>query len=414
MDLEIKHDVACGLDVHFAVIAACIVKTGPKGGPRYEERSFSTTQQGLSELRAWLLAAGCKMVGMEATGVYWMPVYAALEDHLKVIVGNPSHMKNLRGHKTDRKDAKWIAGLVRHDLVRASYVPTPEFRDARELTRMRRQLVYSQTDIRNEILRALARVGITLSDVLSNVFGVSGMRILNSLAKGEPVIDKLSSLIHHSVKKKLPKLTAALEAPLSEDTRFLLTQGLARLEETETHIRAIEERIAKRMEPHNASIHRLVSIPGIGVTSACIILAEIGVDMSHWPTERHLTSWAGLAPGNRESGGKRMSANLIKGNKHLTTIMVEAATSAVKSKTCYLSKVFGRLRARMGYKKAIVAIARKMLILVYRLLSQHAHYQEPKPRKEDKKAKARTVRKHIKNLEKMGFQVTLTANEVSV
>jgi transposase len=408
MDLEIKHDVACGLDVHFAVIAACLARTGPKGGPRYEERSFPTTQRGLLELRDWLVAADCRAVGMEATGVYWMPVYAALEGHVAMVVGNPGHMKNLRGHKTDRKDAKWIAGLVRHGLIRPSFVPTPEFRDARELTRSRRQLIQARTTVRNEILRSLASKGIPLSDVLSNVFGVSGMGILEALAEGRPVLDELPKLVHRSVKGKLPALTAALEAPLSEVARRLLVIALERLEELEEHIQEVETLIAKQMEPHQESLKVLMSIPGISLTAACIILAEIGVDMSPWPTEKHLSAWAGVSPGNRESGGKRLGASLRKGNVHLTTILVEAASATVKSKTCHLAGVFHRLRARMGYKKALVAIARKLLVIIYRLLSAQRPYQEPDPRPVQDKAKTRAIHKRVKDLERMGFHVQLT------
>ena len=159
---DVVHPIACGLDVHSAVIAACLIRSGPQGGPRYEERSFSSNLRGLHELRDWLISTGCQAVGMEATGVYWIPVYAALEEHLPLRVGNPNHMRNLRGHKTDRKDAKWIAGLVRHDLIRPSFVPKPEFREARELTRCRRQLIHARTSIRNEITRLLAHQGIPL------------------------------------------------------------------------------------------------------------------------------------------------------------------------------------------------------------------------------------------------------------
>ena len=413
MDLEIKHDVACGLDVHFAVIAACLARTGPKGGPRYEERSFPSTQKGLRELRNWLTSSGCQTIGMEATGVYWMPVYAALEGHMSLVVGNPQHMKNLRGHKTDRKDAKWIAGLTRHGLIRPSYVPTPEFREARELTRSRRQLMEARTTVRNEIQRGLACKGITLGNVLSNVFGVSGMGILEALAEGRSVIEELPKLVYRSVKGKLPALTAALEAPLSEVSRRLLTIALNRLEELEEHIQEVEKLISSQMEPHLEPLKRLTGIPGIGVTAACIILAEIGVDMFHWPTERHLSAWAGVAPGSRESGGKRMSSATRKGNVHLTTILVEAASAAVKSKTTHLAGVFHRLRTRLGYKKAIMAIARKLLVIIYRLLSIKADYQEPQPRPAEEKAKLRVVRKRVKDLEGLGFQVSLTPIQAS-
>ena len=408
MDLEIKHEVACGLDVHSAVIAACLVRSGPKGGPKYEERSFPTTQRGLADLREWLVSSGCEVVGMEATGVYWMPVYAALEHHLSLVVGNPGHMKNLRGHKTDRKDAKWIAGLVRHGLIRPSYVPTPEFRDARELTRSRRQLIEARTSVRNEILRNLASKGLPLAKVLSNVFGVSGMGILEALAEGKPVVDELPKLVHRSVKGKLPALTAALEAPLPEVPRALLALELERLEELEEHIQAVERLIVTHLEPHQEALKVLTSIPGVGPTAACVILAEIGVDMSHWPTERHLSAWSGVAPGSRESGGKRMSSATRKGNVHMTTILVEAASAAVKAKNCHLAKVFHRLRSRMGYKKAIVAIARKLLVIIYHLLSKGTTYQEPQAQPFSDKAKTRAIKKRIKDLERMGFEVVLT------
>lgn len=408
MDLEIRHKVACGLDVHFAVIAACLVRTGPKGGPAYEERSYPTTQRGLLELREWLVSAGCEAVGMEATGVYWMPVYAALEGHVALVVGNPGHMKNLRGHKTDRKDAKWIAGLARHGLIRPSFVPTPEFRDARELTRARRQYIQARTTVRNGVLRSLASQGIPLADVLSNVFGVSGMGILEALAGGRSVLEELPRLVHRSVKGKLPALTAALEAPLGAVPRRLLAIALNHLEELEEHIQDVERLIATQMEPHQESLKLLMAVPGISLTAACIILAEIGVDMGHWPTERHLSAWAGVAPGSRESAGKRMGSGIRKGNVHLTTILVEAASAAVKSKTCHLAAVFHRLRARMGYKKAIVAIARKLLVIIYRLLSTRGAYQEPEPRPAQAKATARAIQKRVKDLERLGFQVQLT------
>ncbi|MBL0311841.1 MAG: IS110 family transposase [Holophagaceae bacterium] len=246
---EVIHPVACGLDVHSAILVACLVRSGPSGGPRYEERSFPTALQGLRELRDWLFASGCQAVGMEATGVYWMPVFAALEGHVQMTVGNPNHMQNLRGHKTDRKDARWIAGLVRHDLIRPSFVPKQEFRDARELTRFRRQLIQARTSMRNEVQRLLARQGVTLGTVLSNVFGTSGMAILESLAEGRSVVDELPKLIHHSVKKKLGMLTAALEAPLFPVPRKLLALQLKRLEVVEENIQDVEGLIAAQMAP---------------------------------------------------------------------------------------------------------------------------------------------------------------------
>lgn len=413
MDLDIVHGVACGLDVHFAVIAACLVRSGQKGGPKYEERSFPTTQRGLAELREWLSGAGCEAVGMEATGVYWMPVYAALERHVPMVVGNPQHMRNLRGHKTDRKDARWIAGLMRHGLIRPSFIPPPEFREARELTRSRRQLIQARSSVRNEALRLLARQGITLADVLSNVFGASGMAILDALVDGKSVVEELPSLIHRSVKGKPSALTAALEAPLSAVSRQLLSLNLKRLEELDQHIGVVEHLIQAQLAPYRAQVDLLLKIPGISLTSACIILAEIGVEMSVWPTEKHLAAWAGVAPGSRESGGKRMSARTRKGNVHLTTILVECAGAAVKKKDCHLGVKFQRLRGRIGYKKALMAIARKLLVIIYRILSADSGYQEPQPQPTSEKARTRAIQKRVKDLQQLGYEVRLIPMEAS-
>lgn len=406
---EVVHPVACGLDVHSAIVVACLVRSGPSGGPRYEERSFPTALQGLRELRDWLLASSCQVVGMEATGVYWMPVFAALEGHVRMVVGNPNHMKNLRGHKTDRKDAKWIAGLVRHDLIRPSFVPTQEFRDARELTRFRRQLVQARTSMRNEVQRLLARQGVTLGTVLSNVFGATGMAILEALAEGQSVVDKLPKLIHWSVKKKLGMLTAALEAPLSTVPRKLLVLQLRRLEVVEENIQELENLIAAQMIPFKDQLEMLIKIPGISLTSACIILAEIGVDMSVWPTEKHLAAWAGVAPGCRESGGKHMRAAARKGNPYLCSTLMECAGAAVKTKDCHLGNKYRHLCAQTGSKKkAQMAIARKLVVIIYRLMSKGAKYHEPTSQPPSSKSRHRSIQRHIRELEKLGLMVQLT------
>jgi transposase len=396
------------LDVHSAVVVACLVRSGPNGGPRYEERSFATTLAGLKELRDWLTSSGCIMTGMEATGVYWMPVYAVLEGHVPIVVGNPQHMRNLRGHKTDRKDARWIAGLVRHDLIRPSYVPRPEFRDARELTRFRKQLIQARTAMRNEVQRLLARQGITLGTVLSNVFGTSGMAILEALAEGRSVVEELPKLVHWSVQKKLGMLTAALEAPLDAVPRVLLAHQLKRLETAEEDIQDIERLIAEHLAPFRKEMDLLMTIPGVSLTSACIILAEIGVDMSHWPTEKHLTAWGGVAPGCRESGGIHRKAAIRKGNVHLCTALVECAGAAVKTKGCHLGMKYRRLSAQTGSKmKALLAIARRILVIAYRLLGQGMAYHEPTPRPPSPQAHRKAVEKHVRELHKLGLEVNL-------
>jgi len=408
---DIIHPVACGLDVHLVVVAACLARSGPKGSPVYEERSFPTTRRGLRELRDWLLAAGCEAVGMEATGVYWMPVYAALEGQLRLVVGNPNHMQNLRGHKTDRKDAKWIAGLVRHGLIRPSYVPTPEFREARELTRCRRQLVQARTTIRNEVSRLLAHRGVALrsAEGLSNAFGASGMAILEALAEGRSLEQDLPRLLHRSVKHKAGTLAAALEAGLGEVSRQLLGMHLGRLEAVEEDIAKVERMIAAHLAPYQDRLDLLMTIPGVSYLSACVILAELGVDMAQWPTEKHLAAWGGVAPGCRESAGKQRRAATRKGNPYLCTTMVECAGAAVLKKDCHYRGKYRHLCARTGSKmKARMAIARKLLVVVYHVLKNLEPYREPEARIPTPRSRQRTIQRHLKELQKLGLAVQLT------
>jgi transposase len=408
---DIVHPIACGLDVHAAVIVSCLVRPGPKGGPVYEERSFPSTLRGLRELRDWLVQAGCTCVGMEATGVYWIPVYAALEGHVPMVVGNPNHMRNLRGHKTDRKDAKWIAGLTRHGLIRPSFVPPAEFRDARELTRCRRQLVNARTAIRNEITRLLARQGLPIGadGLLSDIFGVSGMGILEALAEGRDVIAELPKLLYRAVKHKQALLGAALEAGLGEVSRSLLTLHLGRLEAVEEDLHRTEALIAERMRPHQAQIDLLCTIPGINTLTAYVLIAELGLDMSVWPSHRHLAAWSGVAPGCRETGGKARKAPARKGNPFVCSALVEAAGAAVKKRDCHLAGKYRHLCARTGSKmKARVAIAHKLLVIVYHVLSTQQPYQEPKPSGPNALSRQKRIQRHLRELRVLGLEVLVS------
>jgi len=405
---DIIHPIACGLDVHSAVIAACLVSPGPRGGPHYEERSFSTTLRGLKEMRDWLVASGCQAVGMEATGVYWIPVYAVLEGKVPMVVGNPNHMANLRGHKTDRKDAKWIAGLTRHGLIRPSFVPPAEFRDARELTRARRQLINARTGIRNEITRILAHQGIPLGvkGLLSDIFGVSGMGILEALAEGRDVLEELPKLLYRTVKGKKEAISAALEAGLRTTIRPLMAMHLARLEAVEEDIKQMEALIAKHLAPYQDRLDLLLTIPGVSLISACVIIAELGIDMTVWPTAKHLSAWGGVSPGCRESGGKTRKAKTRKGNPYVCTTMVECAGAAVKKKNCQFAGVYRHLCARTGNKmKARMGIARKLLVVVHHVLETLQPYVEPKAKEPTLRSREKSIRRHILELKKLGIEV---------
>jgi transposase len=415
MDLdEVVYSRACGLDVHFAFVTACLVVTGPKGKPKIEDRHFPTTQKGLRQLLAWLVENQCQAVGMEATGVYWMPVYATLEESLKVIVGNPTHMKAARGQKTDRRDARWIAGQVRHDRIKPSFVPPREFRDARELARARRQLVNNRTSIRNEIQRLLARSGITLADLVGDVFGVSGMNILEALSQGKSIQEELPGCLRGGLKKKLGLLSATLEAPLTEEPRFLLSLHLDRHEAIEAKIQEVENRLYALLSPHQKKLDLLATIPGISKLAAAIILAEIGVDMTAWPTEAHFSTWAGVAPGCNQTGGKSKKAPVRKGNPYLCTVLVECAGAAVRAKNCHLGPKYNKLAARIGSKKkARMAIAHKLALIVYRNLSVDANYWEPVPKPLSESRKRRLIESRIRDLKRLGFSGTIEPDAVA-
>lgn len=407
--IRVFRERACGLDVHFAFVAACLII--PWQGKRLKilEATFETNREGLRRLRGWLTEHGCEAVGMEATGVYWMPVYAALEGAgFELEVANPLQIKTLRGQKTDRKDARWIAEQVRHGRIKRSFVPPPEFRDARKLARCRRQLIQGRSTISNEIQRTLAESGITLAAWVSDILGVSGMAILEALAEGRSIQDELPHCLKTKLKQKLAPIAAALEAPLGEVSRTILAMHLERLESIQGHIDRIEGELYKVLEPHADKIRRLETIPGLARISAAIILAEIGVDMSAWPTEKHFSAWAGVAPGCRETGGKAKRAPVRKGNPYLCTMLMECAAPAIRTKTCHLGPKYRKLSSQLGSKKkARMAIAHKLALIIYRNLAANVDYKEPTPKPMPKKLQAKIRQRRVAELERLGYKVTL-------
>lgn len=399
---------ACGLDVHFSFVTACLIVPGKRKGLKLLEETFETTVKGLKRLKHWLTENACEAVGMEATGVYWMPVYAALEGAFDLEVANPLQIKTLRGQKTDRKDARWIAEQVRHGRIKRSFVPPPEFRDARKLARLRRQLIQARTTISNEIQRTLAESGITLAAWVSDVLGVSGMAILEALVEGKSIQDELPDCLKTSLKKKMVPIAAALEAPLGEVSRSILALHLERREALERHIAKVEVDLFAVLEPHADKIALLTTIPGIARMSAAIILAEIGVDMAAWSTEKHFSAWAGVAPGCKETGGKAKRAPVRKGNPYLCTILMECAGPAVRKKDCHLRPKYHKLCKQLGSKKkARMAIAHKLALIIFRNLAASSQYKEPDPKPLSKKAQAKIRQKRVADLERLGYKVIL-------
>jgi transposase len=397
----------CGLDVHQATVVACLLILGKDGKVRKQVRTFATTTRELVSLRAWLLAEGCTHVAMESTGVYWKPIYAILEGALEIVVANAQHVKKVPGRKTDVKDAEWLADLLCHGLLRSSFVPPKPIRELRDLVRYRRKLVQSQAAERNRLLKVLEGANIKLASVATDVFGVSGRLMLRALIEGRANPQEMAVLAKGKLRNKIPELELALEGNIEEHHRFLLELQLQRLQAAENDLATLEQRIQQKLEPYATQLELLDEIPGVDWAVAAVIIAELGVDMSVFQTVSQLVSWAGVCPGNNESAGKRKSSRITKGNVYLKTALVEAASAAARAKGTYLRDKFYRLKARRGYKRAVVAVAHKILVATYHMLSQNVSYNDLGDLYLDKLNKHHLTRNLVHRLERLGFQVTL-------
>src|SRR5262250_2260903 len=397
----------CGLDVHQATVVACLLIVLSSGKVQKQIRTFGTTTRELVSLREWLLSEGCTHVAMESTGVYWKPVYAILEGAFEIVVANAQHVKKVPGRKTDVKDAEWIAELLCHGLLRSSFVPPKPIRELRDLTRYRRKLVESQVAERNRLLKLLESANIKLASVAADVFGRSGQLMLRALIEGKASPQEMAELAKGRMRAKIPELEPALEGKLEEHHRFLLRLQLQRLEAAEKDLTVLEQRIQEKLKPYAAQLTLLDESPGVDWTTAAAIIAELGVDMSVFQNVLQAASWAGVSPGNHESAGKRKSSRIPKGNVYLKTALVEAATAATKAKGTYLRDQFYRLKPRRGYKRAVVAVAHKILVAIYHMLSHRVCYNELGDLYLDKLNKHHLTRNLIRRLERLGYTVTL-------
>jgi len=401
----------CGLDVHQATVVACLLIVRKDGRVQKQLRTFGTTTRELLSLREWLLSEGCTHVALESTGVYWKPVYAILEGAFQIVVANAQHVKKVPGRKTDVKDAEWIADLLCHGLLRSSFVPPQPIRELRDFTRYRRKLVESRSAERNRLLKVLETANIKLASVATDVFGTSGRLMLRALIEGKSTPQEMAELAQKRLRSKIPQLELALEGKLEEHHRFLLKLQLDRLERVESDLAALEQRIQEKLQPYAAQLALLHEIPGVERTLAAVIIAELGVDMSVFQSVSQLASWAGVCPGNNESAGKRKSSRIPKGNVYLKTALVEAANSAARAKGTYLRDKFYRLKARRGYKRAAVAIAHKILVSIYHMLSQNVSYNDLGDRYLDNLNKHHLTRNLVHRLERLGYSVTLTLQQ---
>lgn len=401
------YEKCAGLDVHKDSVYACVAKSQERGVTK-EVRSFGTTTQELLRLREWLEAEGVTHGAMESTGVYWKPVLNILEGALEVWLANATEVKNLPGRKTDVKDCEWLGDLMRHGLIRRSFVPEQGTYELRELTRYRTQVTRERASEVNRVQKILEGANIKLGSVVSDVMGKSGRAILEALAEGETDATKLAALaVDQVLKTKRTDLELALDGKMREHQRFMLKMLLRRIDDMEKVIAELDEEVKRRLHPFEETVRRLDGVPGIGKRAAEVILAEIGTDMSRFPTAGHLASWAGLCPGNNKSAGKRHGGKTRKGSKWLRAMMVEAARASTRKKDSYFQSKYLRLKARRGPKKAAVAQAHSLLVVVYHLLKRGTEYRDLGVSYLDERARVRVVDRLTRRLKKLGYDVTL-------
>jgi len=408
MAIEVRHAECAGLDVHKKTIVACMMHSHASGVTSKETRTFGATLDELERLRDWLRERGCTHVGMEATGVYWKPVHNVLEGHFEILVANAEHIKVLKGRKTDVKDAEWIATLLAHGLLPASFIPAREQRELRELTRFRTALIRDRARVVNRLQKTLEGANIKLGAVLTDIVGASGQRILDALLRGESDLEAVVELADPRIlRRKREDLERALLGRLEGPLAFLVGQELQQVRMLDGQIEACDEKIGEQMRPFADELERLDEIPGIGLRNAQVIVAELGTDMSRFPSARDLAAWAGLCPANKTSAGKRQRAGTRKGNPWLRQALVEAGWAAGRSKNTYLGELYRRLSRRLGRKRTVVAVGHSILVIVYFMLARGTRYHDLGDDYLLIRQQAERERRAIKELQKMGYTVTL-------
>jgi transposase len=409
-------ECCCGLDIHKESIVACLLK-GPLGAglkPESEIREFGTQLPDLIALQKWLVMHECRHVAMESTGIYWQPVYAVLEtalsDEMHLMVVNARHMKNVPGKKTDMRDAEWIATLLRAGLLKGSFVPERDIRDLRQYTRYRKALIRDITSQKNRIEKLLQSNGFRLSSFLSDIFGSSGIAIMHQLVQvGSISSQSLDRCLKGRARLKASEILSSLNGTLSVHQRKLLKMQLAHLADLQANVREVEEEIHDDFSQFEGPVGLLDSIPGIDQTAAYAILAEIGKDMSAFPTAQHICSWAGLAPGNHQSAGKKKKQPVTPGNNYLKTMLCEVAWVIASHKKLYLSGWYWRLKQRTDSKRAIVALAQKLLVIIYTMLKTNQPYNEQKFLERKEATNQKRVSRMVYELTRLGYDVSVAA-----
>ncbi len=405
--MQLLYARCAGLDVHKKTIVACVMITLLTGQVHKEVRTFATTTAGLLALADWLSSHEVTHVAIESTGVYWRPVFNILEASCTVILVNAQHIKAVPGRKTDVRDSEWLAELLRHGLLRASFIPPQPIRDLRDLVRYRKTLVYERSQEVNRLHKLLETANVKLTSVVSDVMGKSGRAMLDALLEGVSDPEALAELARGSLRGKLPQLREALEGRVDAHHRVLLHHLLEHIAFLEQSLHELTGEIEQRLSSYEKAIERIVQIPGLQRLTVSTILAEIGDDMSRFPSARHISSWAGVAPGNKQTGGKRMQAPTTKGNTHLRAALAEAVWALSHTKDNYLSAQYHRLARRIGKKKAIVAVSHSLLVIIYHMLRDQTDYRDLGSTYFETLDKERLRTSAVRRLESLGYSVTL-------
>jgi len=401
--MEVLYKRCCGLDVHKKSVTACAITPEEK-----EIKTFGTMTEELFALVEWLKGKGCTHVAMESTGVYWKPIYNLLEiEDIEPLVINAQHIKTVPGRKTDVKDAEWIADLLRHGLLSNSYIPDRDQRELRELVRYRKSLVAERAREANRLQKVLEGCNIKLSSVATDITGVSAKAMLKAIIRDAADPVTIAKLAKGKLKNKQKELEKALVGLVGTHQKMLLTAQIKHIEFMDQQVVELDREIEERMRPFDEELTLLETIPGVGRRTAEDIVAEIGVDMDRFPSDAHISSWAGMSPGNNESAGKRKSGKTTKGNKSLRTTLVNSARSAASTKNTYLSAQYRRIASRRGGNRAAVAVGHTILVIAYHILKSHEPYKELGADYFDQRKKDMVVINAVKRLEALGYKITL-------
>ena len=394
-------------------MVVCVLVTQSDGTVQKQIRTFATMTADLLALDEWLRGQQVEQIAMESTGVYWHPIWNLLEEGRQILLANPQHLKAVPGRKTDVKDAEWLADLHRHGLLKASFIPPKPVRVLRELTRYRKTLVQERAQEVNRLQKVLEGANIKLAAVATDVLGKSGRQMIEALVGGAQDAQALAELARGRLRAKLPDLRLALEGRVQPHHRFLLERILAHIDFLEQSIAQVQQEIEQHLAPFEEAVRLAQSVPGIQATAAAAIVAEIGTDMSRFPSDKHLASWAGVSPGNKQSGGKRLSGATTSGNPYLRAILGEVAWTIAHTSDNYLSAFYHRIARRRGKQKAIMALAHKVLIILYHVLRDKKPYTDLGADYFDKLDSRRIERHHVRRLEQLGSTVALTPKEAA-